>query len=301
MFNKTKGKVLAATLAVVMAVTAIPAGGVVEAQAASKNKVLEANVNFNKDVDSGDDSSVYFNWLLSDDEVIFGKSYSLNMKLYVPAAFMKSGSLWIKPNMSFWTGEDLETEAGWAMAADGYTYDIKSENVAKYNDFYVVDAKMPIDYCEVNEQEAAFPEGKGQIIVGLFMSGTNETYKGSVYVDDVALVVDDTVVSTVDYENGSVGSCTYELNSTEKKNTPKVVSFDGNALKVAKNALTVKKGKTTKIKATTTPAAKVTYKSSNKKIATVTNKGVVKGVKKGKTTITVKANGKTVKVKVTVK
>lgn len=31
MFNKTKGKVLAATLAVVMAVTAIPAGGVVEA------------------------------------------------------------------------------------------------------------------------------------------------------------------------------------------------------------------------------------------------------------------------------
>lgn len=187
------------------------------------------------------------------------------------------------------------------MAADGYTYDINSENVTKYNDFYVVDAKMPIDYCEVNEQEAAFPEGKGQIIVGLFMSGTNETYKGSVYVDDVALVVDDTVVSTVDYENGSVGSCTYELNSTEKKNTPKVVSFDGNALKVAKNALTVKKGKTTKIKATTTPAAKVTYKSSNKKIATVTNKGVVKGVKKGKTTITVKANGKTVKVKVTVK
>lgn len=263
--------------------------------------MLETNVNFNKDVDSGDDSSVSFNWLLSDDEVIFGKSYSLNMKLYVPAAFMKSGSLWIKPNMSFWTGEDLETEAGWAMAADGYTYDINSENVTKYNDFYVVDAKMPIDYCEVNEQEAAFPEGKGQIIVGLFMSGTNETYKGSVYVDDVALVVDDTVVSTVDYENGSVGSCTYELNSTEKKNTPKVVSFDGNALKVAKNALTVKKGKTTKIKATTTPAAKVTYKSSNKKIATVTNKGVVKGVKKGKTTITVKANGKTVKVKVTVK
>ena len=88
MFNKTKGKVLAATLAVVMAVTAIPAGGVVEAQAASKNKVLETNVNFNKDVDSGDDSSVYFNWLLSDDEVTFGKSYSLNMKLYVPAAFM---------------------------------------------------------------------------------------------------------------------------------------------------------------------------------------------------------------------
>ena len=45
----------------------------------------------------------------------------------------------------------------------------------------------------------------------------------------------------------------------------------------------------------------VIWSTSNKKIATVTNKGVVKGVKKGKTTITVKANGKTVKVKVTVK
>lgn len=50
-----------------------------------------------------------------------------------------------------------------------------------------------------------------------------------------------------------------------------------------------------------TLVAKVTYKSSNKKIVTVMDKGVVKGVKKGKATITVKANGKTVKVKVAVK
>lgn len=67
------------------------------------------------------------------------------------------------------------------------------------------------------------------------------------------------------------------------------------------NALNVKVGKKVTIKATATPAAKVTYKSSNKKVATVTSKGVVKGVKKGKATITVKANGKTVKVKVTIK
>ena len=60
-----------------------------------------------------------------------------------------------------------------------------------------------------NENEIQFnlcekPSAKAyNITLGLFMSGTNETYKGSVYVDDVALVVDDTVVSTVDYENGS--------------------------------------------------------------------------------------------------
>ena len=44
------------------------------------------------------------------------------------------------------------------------------------------------------------------------------------------------------------------------------------------------------------------YKSSNKKVATVTkNGGVIKGVKKGKATITVKYKKKTVKLKITVK
>ena len=61
------------------------------------------------------------------------------------------------------------------------------------------------------------------------------------------------------------------------------------------------KGKTVKIKAVAAQGTKITYKTSNKKIVTVTNKGVVKGIKKGKATITVKANGMTVKVKVSVK
>ncbi|MDR0852788.1 MAG: Ig-like domain-containing protein [Clostridiales Family XIII bacterium] len=62
-------------------------------------------------------------------------------------------------------------------------------------------------------------------------------------------------------------------------------------LKLAKNAATIKKGKSVTIKATATPKATVTYKSANKKIATVSSKGVVKGVKKGSVKITVKANG----------
>ena len=44
------------------------------------------------------------------------------------------------------------------------------------------------------------------------------------------------------------------------------------------------------------------WKSSNPKVAVVSSKGVVKAVGKGKATITVKtANGKTAKVKITVK
>ena len=62
-----------------------------------------------------------------------------------------------------------------------------------------------------------------------------------------------------------------------------------------------KKGKTTTIKASAVPSGKVTYTSSNKKVATVTSKGVVKGVKKGTAVITVKCSGMTAKFKVTVK
>ena len=45
----------------------------------------------------------------------------------------------------------------------------------------------------------------------------------------------------------------------------------------------------------------VKWSSSNKKIATVTKSGTVKGVKKGTATITVKSGSETVKVNVTVK
>ncbi len=71
----------------------------------------------------------------------------------------------------------------------------------------------------------------------------------------------------------------------------------------APKTLSVRQGKKKKLKVTVSNAngRRVTYKSKNKKIATVTKKGVVKGVKKGKTVITVKCNGVTRKVNVTVK
>ena len=73
------------------------------------------------------------------------------------------------------------------------------------------------------------------------------------------------------------------------------------SLKLTKSSATVKVGKTTKISAKATPSGKVTYKSSNTKIATVSSKGVVKGKKKGTAKITVTCNGVkkvfTVKVK----
>ena len=81
----------------------------------------------------------------------------------------------------------------------------------------------------------------------------------------------------------------------------KVAVYVNEKLKLKKSSAVIKVNGKTSIKATTNISGKITYTSSNKKIATVTSKGVVKGVKKGKATITVKCNGVSKKFKVTVK
>ena len=66
---------------------------------------------------------------------------------------------------------------------------------------------------------------------------------------------------------------------------------------------TLKKGKKWSIKAKATPknVAKLTYKSSDKKVVSVNGKGVVKAKKKGKATITIKAGSLKKTCKITVK
>ena len=72
---------------------------------------------------------------------------------------------------------------------------------------------------------------------------------------------------------------------------------------LAKASKTLYLGGTYKIKVKNAPKkAKITYKSSNKKIATVTSKGIIKGVKKGKCKVYAYAqNGVFKAVTVTVK
>ena len=63
---------------------------------------------------------------------------------------------------------------------------------------------------------------------------------------------------------------------------------------------TIYEGKTFTLKVSGTKS-KVKWSTSNKKIATVNSKGVVKGVKKGNATMTAKIDKKSLKCKVTVK
>ena len=85
------------------------------------------------------------------------------------------------------------------------------------------------------------------------------------------------------------------------KVTPKVKTTKLSGVPKTK---TVSRGKTFTIKATATPKnteEKITYKSSNSKVATISSKGVVKGIKKGTVTITVQSGSKKLTCKVTVK
>ena len=86
--------------------------------------------------------------------------------------------------------------------------------------------------------------------------------------------------------------------------TVKVTGVKTTNLSGVPAAKNVSKGKSFKIKAIATPKntdEKITFKSSNKKVATVTSKGVVKCLKKGTATITVQSGSKKMTCKVTVK
>ena len=86
----------------------------------------------------------------------------------------------------------------------------------------------------------------------------------------------------------------------------KVVNVGPNAIKITKGkAATMKVGKTLKLKTKLSPTYAVTtlkWSTSNKNVATVTQKGVVKAKKAGKAKITVKAaNGRKATITITVK
>ena len=85
-----------------------------------------------------------------------------------------------------------------------------------------------------------------------------------------------------------------------------IVEIEDAKVELSQTKATIEKGKTLKLKATVSPSdltdKSVTWKSSNKKIATVTSAGKVKGVKAGTATITCtsKATGAKATCKVTV-
>lgn len=91
---------------------------------------------------------------------------------------------------------------------------------------------------------------------------------------------------------------TVTANGIRKKVT---ITVKNPTLKVANTKVSVKAGKTAKVKATVSPKLAISYTSSNKKIATVSKTGVITGKKKGTAKITVSCYGAKKVVTVTVK
>ena len=95
-----------------------------------------------------------------------------------------------------------------------------------------------------------------------------------------------------------------DSSETNPDQNPQTSQKSTQKIKLNRRKLTLKKGKSFRLKVTLTPADsqdKITYKTSNKKIATVSKKGKIKAKKKGKVKITVISGKKkavcTVKVK----
>ena len=95
-----------------------------------------------------------------------------------------------------------------------------------------------------------------------------------------------------------------DSSETNPDQNPQTSQKTTRKIKVNRRKLTLKKGKSFRLKVTLTPADsqdKITYKTSNKKIATVSKTGKIKAKKKGKVKITVISGKKkavcTVKVK----
>lgn len=157
--------------------------------------------------------------------------------------------------------------------------------------------------CTVTVKAPSVKFAKKTVVV---YKGKTATVKATlVGVSSVKYTSSNNKVATVNSKTGAVkglkaGTVTITATSGKLKATYKL-TVKNPTFSLTKSSATIKKGKTTIIKSKAAPAGKVTYTSSNRKVATVTSKGVVKGIKKGKATITVKCNGITKKFVVTVK
>ena len=328
--NKIFKRVMAMFGAGVMALSLL--APVTEVSAASKNQVVEIPVNFTnvswEDLEKCDynASKTDFNiWNLGEPSA-YSESYHVSYKLYIPTSFMKKDA-----SISIWSG------LGFSAADDDWKYggnldcagvdfhdgvltywDEEQQkefpadyaSVKKSGDFYVI----TYDYTtsgvpqaddmqtDITKSQAVGPD------FWLSVQGIKVTAKNSaIYFDDFKLTkADGTVLVSKNFTSDKKveGDCHIAPVSDWEKESKEVkiaTITDNKVLTVKSTKATVKVGKTAKISATATPATKITYTSSNKKIATVSSKGVITGKKAGKATISVKANGKTVKVTVTVK
>ena len=303
---------------------------VTEVSAASKNQVVEIPVNFtNSGWEDDWDSTSKTDAGLYDfgEPSSYSKSYTVSYKLYIPVSFFKEGATvniggalnfndaseddWKYAGYSEFPSVEIHEDASLTTWDDAQQKDVPVDyaTVKKTGDFYVITYKAQNGELHAEDAPGDVATAKKVAVdVTMNVKGIHITAKNSaVYVDDIKIAkADGTVLANKNFTSAksAEGNCVIAPKMDWEKNAKelKLATITDNKVLTVKSAkATVKVGKKVKISATVTPATKITYASSNKKVATVDAKGTVTGKKAGKAVISVKANGKTVKVTVTVK
>ena len=161
--------------------------------------------------------------------------------------------------------------------------------------------KQPVKSIKLNKTSATLKKGKSLTLKATISpsSANNKAVTWSSSNKKVATVDKKGKVKAV-----AAGTVKITVKSGSQKAVYTIVVPGTTAIKGVKSSVSVKKGKSYTLKpklSYTESPDKVTYKSSNKKIATVSKKGVIKGKKKGTATITIKSGKVTKKCKVKVK
>lgn len=156
-----------------------------------------------------------------------------------------------------------------------------------------VTVKLPSTRIKLNKTKATLKIGK-KLALKAVVTPANHTdeLKWKSDNEKVASVSDKGIVKAL-----KPGTAKITVTTESGKKASCIVTVESPAIKVtlSKKKLEIKVGKTASLKATMTPANstdKLTWKSSNKKVATVTDKGIVKGIKKGNAIITVTTSSK---------
>ncbi|MDD6490609.1 MAG: Ig-like domain-containing protein [Firmicutes bacterium] len=325
--RKNLKRIMAMVGAGVMAVSLL--APVPHVLAASTNKVVEVPVNFTNsswedDWDSTSNTDACI-WEAGEPSA-YSEKYTVSYKLYIPVSFIKEDStVNFGGGLSFNDATEEEWKwAGWSELPSAEMHEdasltrwddeqkkdvpIDYATVKKSGDFYVITYEAESGTLQSEEAQSDPTKAeKVDLDFNFAIKGINITAKNSaVYLDDLKITkADGTVLTNQNFTSAKTVEGDYRIAPNKGENDGKALKLatitDNKALTVKSAKATVKVGKTVKISATATPATKITYTSSNKKVATVDSKGVVTGKKAGKATISVKANGKTVKVTVTVK
>ncbi len=165
-----------------------------------------------------------------------------------------------------------------------------------------VTVKTAVTSVKLNKKSITLGKGEAFTLKAT-VSPKNATYKNVTWKSSKPKIVS--------VKNGKItakatGSSTITATADGKKATCKVtVRKAPKQIRLSATSKKLKKGRTYQIKVklpSKSASYKITYKSSNKKVATVSDSGKVKAKKKGTATITVKTfNKKTAKIKITVR